>query len=152
MKDYKKQKNSIFTYFSDEPENTMYWTSIFVILIVGTIYALGLILKSYFPILDTFFSCFVKQTIGIPCPGCGGTRSFFCFIKGQWLKSIYFNAFGFYFSFVYSVFFITQTLRRITKGKIKGLKWNDNFIQLGLFILFLQYILKLCIPDYMAGI
>ncbi|MBQ3543937.1 MAG: DUF2752 domain-containing protein [Lachnospiraceae bacterium] len=114
--------------------------------------ALGLLLKSYFPILEVFFSCFVKQFFNIPCPGCGGTRSVIFFFKGQWLKSIYFNAFGFYFSLVYSIFFITQTLKRISNNKIRGLKWNDVYIKIGLFILFLQYILKLCIPNLTIGI
>ena len=152
MKDYKKKKHSIFTRFNDEPENTIYWASILSILVICLVYIVGLILKSNFPIFDVFFSCFIKQTFNIPCPGCGGTRSFIFFLKGQWLKSIYFNAFGFYFSLIYSIFFITQTLKRISNGKIRGLKWNDIYIKIGLFILFLQYILKLCFPEYMSGI
>lgn len=152
MKDYTNKNNSFFTKYKNEPENTIYVASIITITILIITNALGLLLKSYFPILEVFFSCFVKQFFNIPCPGCGGTRSVIFFFKGQWLKSIYFNAFGFYFSLVYSIFFITQTLKRISNNKIRGLKWNDVYIKIGLFILFLQYILKLCIPNLTIGI
>lgn len=152
MKDYNKKNNSIFKKYNNELENTIYWASILSITILSLIYTLGMFLKSTFPIFNSFFLCFIKQTFNIPCPGCGGTRSVIFFFKGHWIKSIYFNAFGFYFSLLYSIFFITQTLKRITNGKIRGLKWNDFYIIIGLFILFLQYILKLCIPSLSVGI
>ena len=152
MKDYKNKNNSIFTQYNDEPENTIYRTSILTIILLCISYILGIILKSFFPVFDIFSSCFIKHFFDIPCPGCGGTRSVICFFKGQWLKSIYFNAFGFYFSLIYSIFFVTQTLKRLTNNRTKGLKWNDIYIKLGIVILFIQYILKLCIPYLSIGI
>lgn len=35
--------------------------------------------------------CMVHDVLHIYCPGCGGTRALFAMLKGQFLKSLYYN-------------------------------------------------------------
>lgn len=39
--------------------------------------------------------CSFKMIFGIPCPSCGGTTSFACFVRGQWLAAVRANAAAF---------------------------------------------------------
>lgn len=130
-------------------EHSLYWIGLWLTLMVLTLYWIAAQLADIFPVIKLLTVCQLKEIANMPCPSCGGTRACIYFFKGQWLKSLYYNAFGFYFAFVYSLFYITQTLQRLSKGKIKGLKWRDCFWKIGLFILAVQYLLKLFVPYFM---
>lgn len=51
------------------------------------------------PLLICPFRCLT----GIPCPGCGMTRSFLALARGDWVDAVYFNLFG---PVVFAGFFI----------------------------------------------
>lgn len=37
------------------------------------------------------FPCMLRELTGYYCPGCGGTRAFFSLLRGDILKSLYYN-------------------------------------------------------------
>ena len=41
-----------------------------------------------------FSLCWFQQTIGLPCPGCGLTRSLSCGIRGMFLESYHYHPLG----------------------------------------------------------
>lgn len=129
-------------------EHLLYWTGIWLVLLMVVLYAAFVFLEQRFPQLRILGTCRMKETFHIPCPGCGGTRAVISFFKGQWGKSIYYNAFGFYGTALCSVFFLTQTLERITKGKVRGLRLHEWFWKVGIVLIVVQYFMKLCIPAY----
>lgn len=129
-------------------EHSLYWIGLWLTLMILTFYWMIGQLSDFFPVIKLLTVCQLKEIANMPCPSCGGTRAFIYFFKGQWITSLYYNAFGFYFAFIYSLFYITQTLQRLAKGKINGLKWHDWFLKAGLAILAVQYLLKLFVPYF----
>lgn len=127
-------------------ETALYWISLFVIFIVAVSF---LVMFTFVDMTghNELLDCQMKKLWNLPCPGCGGTRAIISFFKGDILKSLYYNAFATYCCVVYGVFFVTQTLRIMTDGKIKGMKYRDLYIVLALIVLVVQYVLKLLVPE-----
>lgn len=127
-------------------EAVLYWTGIKVIallfLVVGSIY----LLRFCFPQaawLKSISECAFYKMTGIPCPSCGGTRALINFFQGHWLKSIYYHAAVFYACLLTTFFFLTQTLQRLSGGRIPGLRWHAWYWKAGIGIYIFQYIFKL---------
>lgn len=128
-------------------EHVLYWLSIVIILVSVVLLIIQFWFIEHFNRQDLLI-CGMKTLFGIPCPGCGGTRAIFSLLKGNLPAAIYYNAFVVYCCIVYGIFFITQTLQRVTKGKIHGMKYRHIYIGLAIVILVIQYVLKLVIPGY----
>ena len=136
---------------TNETEHFLYWFSIILIPILLSIYGITYFVAEHFGL--TFLRlCSMRVLFDIPCPGCGGTRAIICLFTGKFASAIYYNAFVVYAVILYLIFFITQTLKRLTKGKIIGLKFRNIYWQLALVILVLQYIAKFIIPDYQINL
>ena len=136
---------------TNETEHFLYWFSIILIPILLSIYGITYFVAENFGL--TFLRlCSMRVLFGIPCPGCGGTRAIICLFTGRVFSAIYYNAFVVYAVVLYLIFFITQTLKRLTKGKIIGLRFRNIYWQLALVILVLQYIAKFIIPDYQINL
>jgi hypothetical protein len=41
-----------------------------------------------------FVACPIRKVLGIPCPSCGMTRSLISLVRGDWLGSLQYHAFG----------------------------------------------------------
>lgn len=128
-------------------EHTLYWVSIVVVLLLLAAYGLTAYLSRY-PMFRGITRCQLKEMFGIPCPGCGGTRAVICLLKGQIRRSLYYHAFAVYLVAGYGIFFVTQTLQRLSGGRIQGLKYHNWYLILGLILLTVQYAMKLLIPGY----
>ena len=136
---------------TNETEHFLYWFSIILIPILLSIYGITYFVAENFGL--TFLRlCSMRVLFGIPCPGCGGTRAIICLFTGRVFSAIYYNAFVVYAVVLYLIFFVTQTLKRLTKGKIIGLRFRNIYWQLALVILVLQYIAKFIIPDYQINL
>lgn len=134
--------------FGRQPtEHVLYWVSILCILILGIIYLaiLYFVKKTgYYGFLD----CKMKRLLGIPCPGCGGTRALWYLLHGRIITALYYHAFAVYGAIWYLLFFVTQTLQRITKGRLSGIPFCEKYLYFAVVILIAQYVLKLFIPGY----
>lgn len=141
------KNEKIRKFLSGDREHVLYWISIWAIVIAGVIYLAQLWFVNYVNQPD-LMKCPLKIMVGIPCPGCGGTRAIVSLLKGQFLSSLYYNAFATYGCVIYGVFFLTQTMQRVTRGRIQGMKYRHRYLWIGIIILILQYLLKLIIPEY----
>lgn len=147
----KKLKQKFDNLFYAKTEHCLYWLSILLIPVILSIYGITYFAAESFGL--TFLRvCSMRTLFGIPCPGCGGTRAIVCLFTGRVFSAIYYNAFVVYAVVLYLIFFITQTLERLTKGKIIGLRFRNFYWQLALVILVLQYIAKFIIPDYQINL
>lgn len=130
----------------------IYKISVFVLLItILTLFPTYLIIKKLD--FDFLFVCSFKTAFGIPCPGCGGTRAIICMLQGNFLKSIYYHPFVLYATLMYLTFFTSHTFallcRKFFKKDVYGIHFRSCYLIIGVIILLLQYILKLCIPGYL---
>lgn len=142
-----KNDNEEWNEEKTEIEQMLYWWSILGIFMVAFVYlAVYLIAKATG--IDSMTSCMMKRIFGIPCPGCGGTHALIYLFHGKIFLSLYYNAFVTYSAVLYGIFFVTQTLERISQGKIKGMKYHDKYLITALIVLICQYVLKLIILAY----
>lgn len=132
----------------NEPERTLYRAELITILAVLLFYLVMIGLQHFVPAWNGILDCQIKKKTGIPCPACGGTRSVYYLFTGHLFKSLYYHAAVTYTAVLAVIFFLTQSVRLMTKGKVKGLSWRNWYWIVGLVIFFVQYILKLMIPGY----
>lgn len=55
-----------------------------------------------------FWTCPFKQLFGIPCPGCGTTRAFCAFFKGNFVEAFTINPLGLFVCFLILAFLIAK--------------------------------------------
>lgn len=116
-------------------------------IVVATVLILAALLLYYIGKYngDNFFAlCYIQYFTGIYCPGCGGTRAFINLIHGNILQSMRYNIFVPYGIVVTLVFYISQTLRFITKGRIKGVRFYKWFLYGGIIALIISFVTKNC--------
>ncbi len=89
------------------------WCCIFIVL-------LYMIVRNvfHFDILEYTGVCTFYAVTGLFCPGCGGTRSVFALFRGDFLRSLYMHPFVPYLVIVGGWFMLSQTVERISRGKI----------------------------------
>lgn len=89
-------------------------------------------IKKYYPFLIVFTlyitityllkipNCFIKMTIGIPCPGCGLTRAGFSILKLDFIQAIKYNASIFFLPIILWVVIFKERpiINKIYKSKI----------------------------------
>lgn len=138
---------SIKKFFTSDTDTMLYWTSIGVVLFTALLYGIHTWFVNYTGMYE-LLECKLKAYTGVNCPGCGGTRALINLFKGKVFTAIYYNAFAVYGAVVYGLFFITQTMQRITKGKIAGMKFRMLYLWIAIFICVVQYALRLIIPGY----
>lgn len=86
--------------------------------------------------------CVINRFTGAYCPGCGGTRAFLALILGHFVKSIILHPFVPYFAVISVIFYFTQTLRFITRGKVRGVHFRNIYLYIGIGLLLLNCIVK----------
>lgn len=86
--------------------------------------------------------CIFRALTGIYCPGCGGTRAFHLLFRGDIVGSLMHNPIVAYGSVLGVIFYASQTLRLISRGRIKGLHINAVYPIIGAALLLLNWTVK----------
>lgn len=86
--------------------------------------------------------CLLHTLFGWYCPGCGGTRAVLFFFQGHFLRSLYYYPMVPYVLGLFLWFMVSHTLRHLTKGKIAGLKYRDEYVTAALLLFFVGWIGK----------
>ena len=115
----KSQKKFIYKPYDSTLDTIAYYLGLLSIVTCITI----LVLRYCFKVDVTKFSlpCLLHHLTNYYCPGCGGTRSFFYMIQGNFLKSLYYHPFvlltfipGIWFLFTQSIYRIKSATNRST--------------------------------------
>jgi hypothetical protein len=123
----------------------------------GKLVRWGILGFSFTPLLGTylytkgyklqFIVCPIRHFTGIPCPGCGMTRSFLAIARGDWHQAVAEHLFGplLFASFVIAVVHIMLEL--LTKRQITAFYWQLLKLRklqiIGLSAIFTYYFLRL---------
>ena len=114
------------------------WSCIIFILVY-------IILKVFFK-MDLVYlmpGCTLYEATGYYCPGCGGTRAIFALVRGDIIKSLYFHPLVPYMTLVGGWFMISQTIERLSKGRIRiAMHFRMLYVWIGLALLAIQFIWK----------
>lgn len=87
--------------------------------------------------------CLFYTITGYYCPGCGGTRAMITLLNGELLTSIRYHPVVFYAAAVSGWFMVSQTIERITKGRLRiGMHYRDIYLWIALLIVIVNVIIK----------
>ncbi|MBQ9121894.1 MAG: DUF2752 domain-containing protein [Lachnospiraceae bacterium] len=82
------------------------------------------------------------RATGLYCPGCGGTRSVVALLRGNLVQSVLYHPAVIYGVVLFLVYFISQTLMRLSKGKVKGLSMKPIYLYILLGIILVNFIIR----------
>lgn len=137
-----EKKNGFFQLIKHKDSDAViYLVGIAVFAIISVI-ALSAYLIGNNTDIDFLKVCYFRMWTGMYCPGCGGTRAFKYLIHGHLIKSFIYHPFVIYFTLVGLFFYISQTIRFITKGAIRGLHLGKPLIWVGIGIIVINWIVK----------
>ena len=88
------------------------------------------------------FPCIFHEITGLYCPGCGGTRAVKALLGGHIITSFVYNPIVLYGTVMYVWFMGSQFLERLTKGKVKGLKYRHLYLWLALVIVIVNCVVR----------
>ena len=87
--------------------------------------------------------CMIHAMTGYYCPGCGGTRATYALLHGKIITSLYYHPIVVYGVVVGGWFMISQTIERISRGKIHiGMHYRDLYLWIALVIAILNCLIK----------
>lgn len=87
--------------------------------------------------------CMIHAMTGYYCPGCGGTRATYALLHGKIITSLYYHPIVVYGVAVGGWFMISQTIERISRGKIHiGMHYRDLYLWIALVIAILNCLIK----------
>ena len=125
-----------------DSDTVLYIIGIIVAVLIAASYAILYFLEKKYTNLSVMHQCVFNKLTGFNCPGCGGTRSFIFLLHGKIIKSIIYYPFVPYAVTIGLVFYISQTLRFLTRGQIKGLHFRNSFIVIGIILIAGNWIVK----------
>lgn len=87
--------------------------------------------------------CIFQLLTGFYCPGCGGTRAVQSLFRGRWLDSFLLHPFVPYTAIVGGWFMISQTLQRVSRGRLSiGMKYRDIYLWIALGLVGVNFLVK----------
>lgn len=89
------------------------------------------------------YPCMINLITGYYCPGCGGTRAMHALFSGHIIKSFLYHPLVPYVAVLCGWFMISQTIERLTKGKVKiAMHFREIYLWLALVIIVLNCLIK----------
>ena len=112
--------------------------------IIGTLLLLVLFIKTTNIQLSKYlFPCVLHSLTGLYCPGCGGTRAIAFLLHGDFLHSLVYHPFVPYAFVLCTWFMISQTIQRLSKGKIAiGMRYRDIYLWIALGLVLANCLIK----------
>ena len=122
-------------------EAELYVMGLFLMLFVVVLYGILLLTEGLTGLRLTGYCYFMRLT-GIYCPGCGATRALFCLLRGKIAESMLANPIVFFSACVLLIFYLSQTLRFISRGRLRGLKYSNLYVIFGGGLLLMNWLVK----------
>lgn len=87
--------------------------------------------------------CMLHAMTGYYCPGCGGTRAVTALFHGDLLRSAWCHPFVPYAALTGVWFMVSQTIERLTRGRVKiGLRYREVYIWIALGLILVNFAVK----------
>ena len=80
--------------------------------------------------------CRIYTDLHLYCPACGCTRAFIALLRGDLLRSLRYNPGVLYFAAAVTVYLVTQTVQRLSGGRIRcGIRYRNVYLYIGFGLL-----------------
>lgn len=87
--------------------------------------------------------CLFHLVSGYYCPGCGGTRAVRALLSGHFIQSVYFHPAVPYGAVIYLYFMITQTIDRLSRGRLCiGMRYRNCYAWAAVLLIIGSFIIK----------
>lgn len=87
--------------------------------------------------------CVFHAFTGYYCPGCGGSRAVIALFEGHPIQSALYHPFFFYAVCVGGWFMISQTIARLSRGRLKvGMHYRDLYLWIALVLIAANWMIK----------
>lgn len=127
----------------NETEQTQADRIFYYIALICILFSAGFYIASrFFDLTILHIPCPIYSKTGIYCPACGGTRAFYYLMSGQILNSFKSNPFVLYLTVTGGLFFLSQLLYRLTRGRIHGLHFRLIYVYTGIALMLINCIYK----------
>lgn len=88
-------------------------------------------------------SCVLHTLTGLYCPGCGGTRAMQALFSGDLIEAFVYHPFVPFLAVFGTWFMISQTVERISGGKIKiAMHFREIYMWIALVIIAINFLVK----------
>ncbi|MCR5210308.1 MAG: DUF2752 domain-containing protein [Lachnospiraceae bacterium] len=137
-KDIKKPSRLKGWLYGSVTDRDIFWVA--VIMAVVAAFAMAIL-----PVLEKMGihnHCVFYETTGYFCPGCGGTRAAYAFIKGKFLLSFIYHPIVPYGFILGGLYILSHILEMIHVPHIKGMKFREVYVWIGLAIILINWIVK----------
>ena len=122
------------------PDNLYYCG---IVLPLAGILFLALLRLLKIPLNHILLPCIFHKLTGLYCPGCGGTRAVVFLLHGDFLHSLVYHPFVPYVFVLCTWFMISQTIQRLSKGKIAiGMRYRDIYLWIALGLVLANCLIK----------
>lgn len=125
-------------------EDEILYRLLLIFMGIGFIYLIPSVLFDWNPLyaITGTMPCIVHLLTGGYCPGCGGTRAVRALVAGDIKASIFYHPLVLYVALFVIVFLLTHTLKHLTGGRIKGLRFQRKYIYVGIVLTILNWVVK----------
>lgn len=110
---------------SNQLEDQLFRLGVAVPFIAVPIY---FVYRKYLLPMAPFQVCLWDKLVGIYCPGCGGTRAVEALFHGEILLSAWYHPAVIYGAVIYCIFMSSNLLQRISKGRIRGIRFHNWYL------------------------
>ena len=126
-----------------EPEQDKYfYLAGWIVMGIAAVVLLAVILSEG-RLLQWMPGCAFHRMTGYYCPGCGGTRAVFALLRGQIVRSLFYHPFVLFAVIFGGWFMLTQTLWRITAGRLAiGMHYRKIYLAAALLLIFGNCMIK----------
>lgn len=113
-------------------------------ILIGVTVLAGAVLWLLPDLVERFrMPCVFQLLTGLYCPGCGGTRAIMSLLRGDVLTSFVLHPLVPYAAAVGGWFMLTQTIQRISKGRLSvGMKYRDVYLWIALGLVAANFLVK----------
>lgn len=140
LKEKKRVKQKLQEFW-DKDTDTVIYTLMCILTVPAVLFGIWYLLAVKENMADRPVCAFILL-FGAYCPGCGGTRAFMELFKGNILKAIYYHPAAIYGVVLYVIYFISQTVMRLSKGKIKGMELRPVYLYIMLVLILLNFLVR----------
>ena len=138
-----KRRTRILQSHKAFPEDGIYMAGWCILALAAFLILIKNIFFPGFLVLEHMRPCLLYSLTGFFCPGCGGTRSAVALVHGHFLVCAVDYPLMAYSVVMYLWFMVSQTVERISRGKISiGMKWHNYYILIAVIILAAHFVGK----------
>lgn len=80
--------------------------------------------------------CRIYEQLHLYCPGCGCTRAFAALLRGELWRSLRYNPGVAYFAVGAAVYLVSQTVQRLSRGRLRcAIRYRNVYLYIGFALL-----------------